>query len=148
MRIVETHGSICDKLLTLNEIKHTGCSSEFKVLCSACSYSSTWISSPELPDRRDLVNIRLTYAYLSSGLLPSQLERFLKAAKLDTLPLNRMTSDVKQYTECVKEERNASCAAALQNERAKSGNNGIDIITDERHTRIPAETPSTLTLCA
>ena len=76
MRIAGTHGSICDKPLTLNEIKHTRCSSEFKILCSACSFSSTWISSPELPDGWDLVNIRITHAYLSSGLLPSQLERF------------------------------------------------------------------------
>ena len=44
-----------------------------------------------------------------------------------------MTSHVKQYAECVEEERNASCAAALQNERAKSGNSGIDIVTDARH---------------
>ena len=58
----------------------------------------------------------------------------LKATKLDTLPLNRMTSDVKQYSECVEEERNALCAAALQNERVKSGNNGIDIVTDARHS--------------
>ena len=52
--------------------------------------------------------LRITHAYLSSGLLPSQLERFLKAVTLDTLLFARMKQNVNQYAMCVAEERTAS----------------------------------------
>ena len=127
-----THGSICDKPLALNRTKQNGCLLEYEVRCSNCSFSSVWISSPVLPDGRDLVNLRITHGYLSSGLLPSQLDRFLKATTLDTVPTPRMTQNVNQYAKCVEEERTASCTTALQSECASANENGIDIITDAR----------------
>ena len=134
MNIAGTHASICGKRLTLTRTKQNGCSSEYKVGCSACSFSSLWVSSPVLPDGRDLVNLRITHGYLSSGLLPSQLDRFLKATTLDTVPAIRMTQNVNQYAKCVEEERTDSCTTALQSECASAGENGIDIITDARHS--------------
>ena len=134
MKTAGTHGSICDKPLALNRTKQNGCLSEYEVRCSACSFSSVWISSPVLPDGRDLVNLRITHGYLSSGLLPSQLDRFLKATTLDTVPTPRMTQNVNQYAKCVEEERTASCTTALQSKCASANENGIDIITDARHS--------------
>ena len=93
-----------------------------------------FVSSPVLPDGRDLVNLRITHGYLSSGLLPSQLDRFLKATTLDTHPTGRMTQNVNEYAKCVEEERIASCSAALQSECTSAGESGIDIITDARHS--------------
>lgn len=134
LKIAGSHGSLCEKPMNLKLVKQHGCSSEFQVICSFCSFTSAWVSSPILPDGRDLINLRITHAYLSSGLLPSQLQRFLEASGLDTLPYTHNSANVNEYAGCVEEERKMSCASALQKEIQITRNNGIDIITDARHS--------------
>eukprot|EP00058_Branchiostoma_floridae_P006899 XP_002592387.1 hypothetical protein BRAFLDRAFT_67252 [Branchiostoma floridae] len=49
-------------------------------LCTACPWSARWNTSPKLPNNRFLVNDRMLHGSFTSGILPTQYEKFCSAA--------------------------------------------------------------------
>ena len=133
-RLTSDHRALCPYPVKLTFRRQTGCVTEYNVECDHCKFCCAWLSSPILPDGKELVNLRLTHAYISSGMLPSHFERFCDVASLGQIPQNQMTERVKQYAKCVENERILSCANAIHEEIGISSTDGIDIVTDARHS--------------
>lgn len=132
--IVCLHKQFCNELVCLTSEKKSGYSVQFNVSCVVCRFTRKWISSPVLPNKREIVNYRMTHAYLSSGVLPSHFERFSDATEFGKLPQTQMNGLIREYSACVELERKSSCASAFQQELASSSTDGIDIISDARHS--------------
>ena len=129
---VEQHRDTCEKRLLWTESSMHGhvCSA---TLSCGNSHSIRWKSSPYLPNGKFMVNYRVATGYLSSGMIPSQYQRFCEGVGVGAIPQKAMDCITKEYAECVKEEMVASCSQAINEEQASSSDDGITIVTDARH---------------
>ena len=97
-------------------------------------HTFVWKSSSYLPNGAFLCNYRISHGYFSSGLLPSQYERFVEASGIGKISKRQMDYLVKSYSDCVAKEAKESCDQALAEEKSHYGEGeGITIITDARH---------------
>lgn len=126
------HNSKCNETVSFVLEKNDGCSLHYKLRCDICTYNSVWRTSLELPENRDLINLKVTHAFLCSGMLPSQVERFCDCIGVSTLYKRKQNEYVEEYSKHVHSERISSCETALAEEL--SVHNSVDIITDARHS--------------
>ena len=134
MRISRNHSNLCDDSLRMVVENQNGYSIEYDIRCEQCRFSSSWVSSTVLPDGKELINLRLTHAYISSGMLPFHFEKFCDAAGLGHIPQKQMTELVNEYVNCVEKERVESCSSAIREEHELSSDKGIYIVTVARHS--------------
>ena len=57
MRITSNHSNLCDDSLRMVVENQNGYSMEYDIRCEQCKFSSSWVSSPVLPDGKELVNL-------------------------------------------------------------------------------------------
>jgi len=113
----------------------TGNATAFTVKCNICDFDYVFNSSLQLPNGMDLINMRVVYSYFTSEMIPSQIERFGDSLATGTIGKNKMQTFVNVYSEVVATERQLSCTNAINEEvQASESPEGIDIITDTRHS--------------
>jgi hypothetical protein len=91
IKTAEWHGKACKGLLTIpkSAAKTMGIMSIYqlecsnKLFCRLENHQRTWTSSPYLSNGKALTNLRVAHAYYSSGLLPSNFQRFFESAKIE-----------------------------------------------------------------
>lgn len=93
-----------------------------------------WDTSPHLPNGRALVDYRVYHAYLSTGFLPVQYERFCDTLQIGCTTQYMRDQLAENYTEAVHVETEESCHRALDEELAcDEAFESIGIVTDARH---------------
>ena len=133
LRQAEQHSETCKNGLQCVESSMHGHACSATLSCGG-GHSIRWKSSPYLPNGKFVVNYRMATGYLSSGMLPSQYERFCDSAGIGVINQKALDSHTKEYAECVKEEMVESCNQAIIEEKAScSSEEGVTIITDARH---------------
>ena len=142
--IVSLHNAKCTNCVRMVASQTTGYASSFTVKCNICDFDYMWNSSLQLPNGMDLINMRVVHSYFTSGMIPSQLERFSDCLGAGTIGKNKMQTFVNVFSEVVAAERQLSCENAISQEvQASESPEGIDIITDARDG-----TQSSRMLCA
>ena len=103
----------------------TGNISYMKGHCAVVSYTCghcqldlpNWQSSPYLPNQKFLVNYRMAHGFYSSGILPSQYERFMEAANIgcmnDKYLKNNFSGLAPSYLTATHDEYGDSCRMSL-----------------------------------
>ena len=97
----------------------------------------TWNSSPPMKDNFT-VNYMLVHAYLASGLLPVQYEKFCNFSKIGTTPTRFRSNMYTVYGRCVDFIMKREIKSAIREEMKATENvpvnsRTIDIMTDARH---------------
>lgn len=132
---VQEHTRKCKEDITgIESVSLHGHTGRIVLECANCYL--TWSSSPYLPNGKFLVNFRMAHGYLSSGLLPSQYERFCEASGLGKIGKQYMKNSVlDDYYASVKELADDSMHTAVLEEVASYEDlDGINMITDARHS--------------
>ena len=97
-------------------------------------HTYSWTSSPYLPNGKFVANTRFIHSYHTTGLLPSQFERFSSCMGFTSFDatVKLIESD---YRKSVDEEAKVSCEVAIIEEinSAFEREGVIDIMTDARH---------------
>lgn len=80
-----------------------GCAVEYILGCDICTFCKVWQTSPVLPHGKllvsmKLVSMRVTHAYMSSGMLSIQCERFCETLGLKYLPQKQATHIIEDYS--------------------------------------------------
>ena len=84
IQTVHKHALVCAKNLKAKKITTRGHTS-FVTLSCARNHRYTWPTSPALPNGKRLVDSKIAHAYVTSGLLPNQYDRFTKEASIGTI---------------------------------------------------------------
>lgn len=129
------HSGTCDFRLTLKATNSIDYGKQFIVTCDQCQFKSVWKSSLELSNGKNLVTLRMFHGYITSGMLPSQMDRFISTIGLQTLGSRTTKAYLKFTSDHISEERRSSCDIALTEELQLNGpDNSIDLVTDARHS--------------
>ena len=75
-------------------------------------HSYSWTSSPYLPNGKFLANTRFNHSYLTTGMLPSQFERFYGCMGFTSFDATVKLIDT-DYKSSVDEEAKLSCEEAI-----------------------------------
>lgn len=118
---VYKHSEHCAESLTCRHDK-TFIDGNVVVYSLQCSYGHcvSWTSSPFLQNWTFLANTRLMHASLSTGLLPSQVDRHKSVIGFYPQQLQDEKELISQNPKTVQDEKNTSCGNALREEKRSS----------------------------
>lgn len=111
----EHHGHMCMALLQVQQCNMDGHAGLFNFRRRA-GHCVTWKSSPYTSDGKFLVNDRMRYGYLSSGLLHTQYETLVDAAHIDKVSEYVINQALSTYAPIVATVAQESCERALDEE--------------------------------
>ena len=136
--IGQQHGYFCKKSLEIIREKQLGHATLCEAKC-ADGHMYRWTSSSYIAGTSNyLVNQRIAFGYQTSGLLPSQYERFVEAANMGSLSFHKRNLFSQDFEKCINLEYNKCIESARFEEMAFSSiesdtQQPITILTDARH---------------
>ena len=134
MDIVRNHAAVCSQHLLRSKHNMIGHAAVMKFSCKQHSYS--WSSSPYFTDNKFLVNHRMLHAFVTSGMLAVQYQRFAQAAGIGFISREKRQPIIKIIQECVEEQYQESTDESLFLEllyAEDAGDDGITVMSDARH---------------
>lgn len=138
---VQKHDSACLQPLACQKMYRFAHAGKAELTCAA-KHQVRWDTSPHVEGGNFLVNLRMTHAYLTSGLRKVQFDRFCHHAHLGSTADSAVQSVYERHLEVVQATADKSMNMALDEEEALSRwqaedegteYRGIDIMTDCRH---------------
>ena len=135
--ITAHHSRTCAGNYTLNATDRTvrGFWNQIRLSCSSelCSHDKRWNTSSYIPGGESHVNKKMTHAFFASGVLPSQFDSLMSAAKISVSSRFSLTVSQKgEYHKIVREIAEASMHKAMT-EESENFSRPIHILTDARH---------------
>lgn len=136
----EAHRACCDKPLSVTKHNKMCHAVQITVSCES-KHTFTWTSSQNTSSQKLLVNLRMAHGFLSSGILPNQLQKMCSEAKIGQIGEKYLDSlmHAGHYIDTVTELKQQSFEDSVLEEIAaeefysESGEDGINILSDARH---------------
>jgi hypothetical protein len=136
IEITENHARHCSSNLSLKGVTRKGHVGVVKLRCGQDKHHSyMWSSSPYLSNKKYFINYKMAHGFVTSAILPIQLQRFCEAAGIGYSGVRARQQLLRLYKGCVDEEYDESIQEALVIETAMSEDltEGISVMSDARH---------------
>ena len=136
LSVIQDHSIVCDHALVCKQMKHNGHVVEFIFTCGA-EHNVTWQTSSKLGNNY-LVNYKFLMAYLCSGILPVQYQRFADFGQIGVLTDHFLKTRLVMMAAIITLLAKESMTKARGKEIMLSQNAGLppntlNIMTDHRH---------------
>ena len=97
------------------------------------SHKFVWSSSPYMPNKEYLVNVRVNHWLICSGRLPSHYARFVEGSGIGKIYKEKRHSFYKSYNQHIQSECEDSTSKAVLEEIAAYADETLGQVTDARH---------------
>ena len=130
----------CNGVTEVTELRYIGHVAMCRIKCPKCTFATGWNSSPYMSSTDGhnpmfLVNMKMTHAYITSGLRNAQYDMLCSGAGIGNLKDERINKIKRLYVPIIQEAAKESKTQATEEEIASTDDimSGIDIMSDARH---------------